>query len=311
MICANCKDEMVSEDSVKCYRCENTYHYFCVGLGDSVFRGMNKKKFECSKCKSKPPQIPANAEEFKQGKKHNSTFKMENEEKSYFDMKFQHMENRMTQLTEELKSEFNKRLEVLENQLREKNQIIEDLRNEVDELEMRSRICNIEIRGVPESRNEDVKAIVERVGEMIGINEIREGDIQVAHRVFSKKSNGPKPIIAQLGSRFMKNKWISAYKQLKASRKFEPILASELHESFAKVPFYVYEHMTTKRKMLLAETRAFAKQANLKYVWTKEGAIFVREEERAKVHKVTNAKHVEELKRVFRNKVAETPGGSA
>lgn len=315
MICFRCKDSVFSEDALLCVLCKNQYHFLCVGVGEKNFKKMskvNKEKFKCPTCKlnnSPPP----NNEELEKEKAEKSPFKLNSQEeknedmKEYFETKFQHLENKMDALVENLKSEFNKRLETLENQLEVKNDIIEDLETRLDELEIRSRIANIEIRGVPETRGEDVKTIVEHIGRVIGCGDIHEGDIQVAHRVFSKQPRGPKPIVAHLGSRHMKNKWIAAYKQCKASRQFAPLLASELNSSLPETQIYVYEHITTKRKILLAETRDFAKKADLKYVWTREGAIFVREKENDQVHKITTAKHLAEVKLVFRNKISGTP----
>lgn len=303
----------MADDCLKCCVCENTFHFFCVGQAERNFRKMSKvskEKFKCAQCKTNnsPPPPPLRSGD--QGKTQDTNINKERknedqiqEMKDFFETKFKHMENKMDEHAKELKTEFTKRLGVLETKLKEKDMVIEELESRIEELEIRSRICNVEIRGVPESRGEDVKAIVERIAEVIGCGEIREGDVQVAHRVFSRRSSGPKPIVAHLASRYMKNTWIAKYKQYKGSKNSTHILASELHNTFENTPVYLYEHITTKRKVLLSDTRAFAKQANLKYVWTKEGVIFVREEDRAKVYKITTAKQLEEVKNVFKNKV--------
>lgn len=298
-----------------CTSCNFSFHFYCVGLNDRNYKKLSaivKSKYKCPDCKLNNPQS-ANTDVIGSEKTLNSTNKIidnKNQElaelKDYFDGKFQHLEKKMDTMMENIRSEFNKRVETLEIKVKERDEVIEDLEARLDELEVRSRICNIEIRGIPETRGEDVAAVVKRVGEIIGCGEIREGDIQVAHRVMTKRSD-LKPIVVQLGSRFLRNKWIAAYKQCKVARQYRPLLASELNTVLNQTPVFIHEHITVRRKMLLAETREFAKQVNIKYVWIRDGAIFVREEEKAKVHKVTTARQLAEVKLVFNSKVPRNP----
>ncbi|KAI5716935.1 hypothetical protein M8J76_014822 [Diaphorina citri] len=316
MECIICSDGLNPEDSLRCSVCAGVHHYFCVGQGLKNFKKMSqetKANWKCATCKEKMKvkniASPPLGSTFTAGNEnvHHSTILPEALTKDYLDTKFNQLESKMFEMVENLKKDFKTRMDAMETKLAEKDTIIEDLESRLDDLENRSRISNIEIRGVPETKHEEVKALVQRIGVVIGCGDIQEDDIQVAHRVVTKRAEGPKPIIVHLKSRWLKNKWLAAHKKYKAENNFAPLKASEIHQTFKDVPISMFEHLTAKRKFLLSETRAFAKQANLKYVWTRDAVIFVREAEHAKVRKVSNPKQLEELKNVFKYKV----GGAA
>ncbi|KAI5718519.1 hypothetical protein M8J77_022471 [Diaphorina citri] len=139
----------------------------------------------------------------------------------YLNSKFQSLENSIKDQKDDVIKALNLKVKELEEKLEERDQKIADLEDRMDFIENRSRISNVEIRNMPETKNEDVQFLVESIGHTLGIS-VKEGDIQIAHRVQNRDgSNKNRPIIAHLGSRYIRNKWLKQYKDYK--RNFMPL----------------------------------------------------------------------------------------
>lgn len=308
VFCSVCDSTLYSEDELKCSVCNKVAHYFCQAQTQKNFRNMNKSKYKCRECKSTPS--PTNEKTTggegktptkEDGKGKKETFEMVKNDtlQDYIDEKFRHLETRMVEMNEEIKNEINKRCLEMENKIKEKDEKIEELERRLDDMEVRNRMSNLEIRDVPETRGENVVEIVSRIGKAIGIKDIREGDIQVAHRVFTKRDDRKKPIIALMGSRYLRNKWLEAFRKFKEHHNYEPLLASAVHDGFPATPIHVNEHLTVARKMLLGEVRGFARENNIKYVWVRDGVILVKKEDKGKTYRVTTPDELTKIKGIF------------
>lgn len=144
-------------------------------------------------------------------------------------------------------------------------------------VENRSRNANLEIRNFPEIKNENVDFIVANIGKAIGITNIQEGDIQVAHRVNAKKkdNNGSRSIIVNLRSRYIRNVWLQKYREFQ--KKGEGALtAKKIHGNLPDLQVFIHEHLTVSKKMLLNKIRAFAREKEFRFVWVKDAMILIK-----------------------------------
>ncbi|XP_026687464.1 uncharacterized protein LOC113472092 [Diaphorina citri] len=165
-------------------------------------------------------------------------------------------------------------------------------------------IENVEIRDVPDTKGEDVVNIVKQIGRAIGVEDIKEGDIQVAHRVESmNKGRGKRSIIAHMGSRYIRNKWLQKYKNYRKATNDQgarTLTAKNINPNLPNDPIYLNEHVTGNMKLLLKDTKAFAKENNIKYVWIKDGFILIKKNENDKtVKKINTRTELEEYKANF------------
>lgn len=196
------------------------------------------------------------------------------------------MESKLDKSVKEA-DEQRKKIAHLESELKKRDRTIVELSEQVmfnsemiDDLQQRSRLSNIIIDGVQESKDEDVYKIVEVLGKRLGISNPSQ-DIQAAHRVFSKNTSKPKPIVVRLLNSKTRDKWTKSYRAKK--------LWTE------KV--YINEHLTLKNQKLLAEAKKKAKENNFKYTWVKDCKILVRRNEKSKVFTI---RKMEDLDLAFR-----------
>lgn len=163
------------------------------------------------------------------------------------------------------------------------------LTKRVEELEQRSRMNNIEVRGLPESPKENCILASCRIGDVLGIENPKMSVI-AAHRVPSLNKNVPKPLIIRLDSNSAREKWLSAF------RKNKSLTAHDIATSFPKSRVFLNEHLSPHNRKLLADTKKEAKLHGFKYVWTRDAKIFVRREDGGKISRIRNE---EDIKNIF------------
>lgn len=134
------------------------------------------------------------------------------------------------------------------------------------------RLQNIEITGIPETRDENTLNIVQKVVNHIGVS-IEEFDLEFAHRVQPRRTASAeraRPIVARLRHRGVKDKIIAA------ARKNRNITTGDLGMGGESNRVFVNEHLTKENKMLLSSCKQRAREVNFKYIWTKNCRIFMR-----------------------------------
>lgn len=161
------------------------------------------------------------------------------------------------------------------------------LNNKLNDLEQYSKNYNLEIQGVPVTQGEDVYKIVADIAKKIGCD-VAVGDIELCHRMRSneKKPNSVPNIIAKFYSRRCKEAILSCKKGKKQ------LVASEIGFNNAN-KIYVNEHLTSVNKNLFwlaRNTRAIG----YKYIWTKNGRVFVRKNENEPVIRIVKPDDVPE-----------------
>lgn len=326
MDCSRCEDAIVSGDGITCTGCNLEYHYYCQGMQEVNFRKMGQQRlasWKCFTCKqgNKPKSQTTAQNESKNTKfkeqfesnEHDQVNDMATTKAMFEELKasMQFNSDKLDEIltmfkeTKEKMQEMEKRQSLLEQENKTLRESIETLKTQfedkIDLIENRSRITNLEIRNVPETKGEDVLKIVQDIGKAIGIRDISEGDIQVAHRVDTRnKTRGSRPIIAHMASRYMRNKWLQKYKNLLKSRSpgNSNLSAIEVNGNLPDVPIHINEHITVRKKMLLAEAKSIAKKLNIKFVWVKDGFILIKKDENARhVQKINTKLELEEYER--------------
>ncbi|XP_044764500.1 uncharacterized protein LOC123321059 [Coccinella septempunctata] len=150
---------------------------------------------------------------------------------------------------------------------------VTSLESRINDVEQSARSKNIEIQGIPEKSNENLIEVVKKIGDYISID-LKSDKIEHVHRIKPKHSDPTKTksIIVEFRRRKVKEDFLALSKHRRMSR--------DNGSSKMSIPglsdcFFVNEHLTLANKILYKEARSAAKSKIFKYVWTKNGMIFM------------------------------------
>jgi uncharacterized protein YoxC len=150
----------------------------------------------------------------------------------------------------------------------------------IDQLEQYLRNNNLEIQGVPEHKNENIVSIVNKIANVVSLK-LEDTDIlnstRVAHK--NKDIKTPRAIVVQLRSVRCRDEFYSAVSRYNKKHPKSKLGSSLLGLSGPSVPIYVSEHLSPTNKSLHAAARARAKELTYKFVWVRNGRIFMRKDE--------------------------------
>lgn len=104
---------------------------------------------------------------------------------------------------------------------------------------MKPFVCseNIMIHGVPKTKREDEKEILQRVGRAIGV-ELDFSTVMTVHRIPLKNTEPHPAIVARFKNQELRNLWLRKYQEKKI------LLASDINKDFPYTKITVEEHVT-------------------------------------------------------------------
>ena len=146
-------------------------------------------------------------------------------------------------------------------------QRIEKIESAIHENEQRSRLNNIEIKGVPFSPSENLFSIVSKIGDLVKCS-ISKEQINYVARVPMRNDKTKKTIIVSVHNRYLKDDFVSAAKKC-------TITSSNLNLQGSD-RIFVNDHLTLENKLLLNKVKSLAKERGFAFTWVKGCKIFIR-----------------------------------
>lgn len=308
--CLRC--EVDARDGVTCSLCAGQFDFPCAGITESGWRklGDRKSTWKCSSCKTlaaASPRVtslktasaesetilaelkrlstqmeafPALVESVKAIHSELGELKVIRAEFSEMKLSFELIDDNITALTNKVAN--------LDHEMQEmrktKDEIsylqdrIVKLENQQTESEQRSRMNNIEIKGVPMSSDENLFNIMAKIGDIFSCHIPRE-QINYIARVPTRNDKQNKNIICSVHNSYMKNDFIAA------AKKHKTLSASDLGLR-GDNRIYVNDHLTLENKNLLNITKTRAKERGFEYVWVRGCKIFLRKNHGSPKHHI-------------------------
>ncbi|XP_063635164.1 uncharacterized protein LOC134805896 [Cydia splendana] len=161
---------------------------------------------------------------------------------------------------------------------------------DLDRQQQYARIQNLEITGMPESKNENLPNLIISIAKHAGV-EIIQSDIEHVTRVraMTPREGRPRAIVVKLRNRTHKNNILAGLRRTRG------ISTSDIDLQGESRRLYVNEHLTPSRKQVLKECKTAAKNRGYEYVWVRECNIYARKSDGAPVLAVESLKDLKKL----------------
>jgi hypothetical protein len=155
-----------------------------------------------------------------------------------------------------------------------------DISTRLLNLEQLSRANNLEIQCVPEHTSENIYNSVQQLSNIIKCP-LSDTDIQYCSRIAKFNPNSPRPrsILVRFSSRRLRDTFLAASTKFNRNNPSDKLNTAHLGYGGKKSPVYVAEHLTSEAKSLHAAARLKAKELNFKFVWVRDGKVFMRNTE--------------------------------
>ncbi|CAF4947488.1 unnamed protein product [Pieris macdunnoughi] len=176
-----------------------------------------------------------------------------------FGLRLQNIEDRLLDVekTKELINNLQSRVDVLEC--------------EKDAAEQWNIMNNVELKGVPQTANENLLDLIISIGSKVNYA-VTKQQLNFIARTPSRDSNHPKPIVACINSRYVKENFVAAVRLFYR----DSSLSANLLGLKGSAKIFANDHLTSRNKILLNKTKHLAKEMDWRYVWVKHCKIQVR-----------------------------------
>ncbi|XP_013147156.1 PREDICTED: uncharacterized protein LOC106110022 [Papilio polytes] len=282
-LCSLCNTKFT--DGVQCASCKKVLDFGCANISESGWRKLGadrRAQWRCASCKLSSPvasALPAQAEAT------DSAASLETILREIRDMKRQLTS--LPTLVEEIRlikdeiSELKAACDISRNKVEEFNTRLLEVeaelaktKHELTAQEQRSRLNNVEIKGIPLKKGENLFSLVDAIGRKIDYV-FPKSQINYISRVPMYNSN-EKLIIVSFLNRYIKEDFIAA------ARSTRNLSTTDLGLLGAPQRVFVNDHLSADSKKLLTNVKNLAKEKHYEYVWVKHGKIHVRKNNTSK-----------------------------
>lgn len=298
------------QPGIKCAKCLKTFHSVCLKMSDEHLKILlsNDASWFCKECRpgnaNTSVVVVDDAEQNPEGTvssriTKNDLLSLKNEILGELNNKFTMLldsvnfcSDKITDFEANIKL-INDKLKLLEECKRENEHLkirVNDLENKIIDLEDYSRRSNIEIQGLPESRNENLVDVVLNIANNIKC-EMAKTDIDAIHRVphYDKAKKTAKNVVVKFRTRLQKEDFFTRVKEYGRNQRRETG-STQPGISFPNIDgkVFINEHLTPRNKILLSQAKNFCKNNNIKYIWVRDGKIFARKSDGSRVINIVN-----------------------
>lgn len=164
---------------------------------------------------------------------------------------------------------------------------VSNLRLDLNTIQQRERLQNLEISGIPEKPSENLSTYMMNIAKFVGVDGLSPKDIEFITRphTHNKTSNRPRIIIVKLKTRILRDSIISGARSKKV------ITTADIGISAPGGPsrIFVNEHLTPSNKLLYLQARRKKASSDFSYVWVRDGQIYARKSDKSPLFIIRSA----------------------
>lgn len=153
---------------------------------------------------------------------------------------------------------------------------VKDLSNRLDIIDQNNLANSLEITGIPISENENIPDLVLKVSEKLNNTLSREDILRCHRKRFNSTKYSPAARIPSIILSFKdidkRNKLLSAFRARRGIKLSEIGFNNDNY-------FFINESLTNSRKKLFFAAKTFQRSNNFKYLWTRNGKIFLKKDD--------------------------------
>lgn len=293
MDCCKCGEALPDDGHyLRCSICKNGHHLKCTNMKETTYVRRTKQQradWKCEKCRND------NAHNNSQNNNHHDDLAAINKKldkllllndtvgemrkelsgsiasQKFISKQYDDMTKHVKSLVDKINT-LNDKVSALTIACSEKDSIIEQQEERIQELEQRSRINNFMIHGVVQTEREDVEDITIKVSHKLGVKITKE-DIEASHRVPTRKPGAPKPIVVHLKSRKQRDHLIAQRKSAKISN--HDVVGKNVQAG----EIFITEQLSPRLNHLKWEAWKKAQSVDWRFVWPKGGKLWARKNE--------------------------------
>lgn len=206
---------------------------------------------------------------------------------AFFDVKYDDLVKRVEGLEKKVSALGSSKAE-----LKEVKSTIAKIDWELNTKEQWARRSNIEIQGVPETKNENLLEIFANITQLAGFPIDVNSDVDFINRVapMTLNTKKPKAIVVRFLARYKKDDCLNRL------RKLRDLKACDVGFAGSNSAIYFNDHLTKTNKLLLGETKKIATENNYKWVWVRNCCIMVRRNDSSTVMNISTNEDLKKIK---------------
>lgn len=159
------------------------------------------------------------------------------------------------------------------------------LQQKLNDLERHTKKKNVIISGIPFHNNENIGVIFQNIQSAVHSN-IKETDIMAIHRLKSNRSEGTDSTSSNIIVAFKNTDVKSEFMAKKKSK--SKLSTRDLGIDGPMRTIFINDQLTEADGKLFYQARKFKKDNIFKYVWTRNGLIFMRKTDSSKILHIRN-----------------------